>query len=237
MDLLGILVAALTLGIASSAHCALMCGPIQSAWLNQAHWKGTLLYHFGRWITYVLIALIFYSIQRTWLVSFASTQTALILGITLITGALMYIAVDLLFPSSWTRPLMKLASIAGQLPSSQKQFVFGMLNGALPCGMVWMAASMTATQGQLAAIPIIMLAFIVGTLPALYGIKTLHWIMHKLQKAIRWPFQIPGKLKTPTIALIIGVILVVRGLYFQEGLYSGNQHTPEAYCAPIPSAE
>ena len=234
MDVLAVSATAFGLGLASSAHCALMCGPIQEAWMRQAHWKGMLLYHVGRWMTYAVIGLLFYRLQRTYLVALASSESTLMLGITLVTGALMYLLVEFMFPPSWSKPLLKASSWVGRWKGPSRFFAFGILNGALPCGMVWMAASTSASVPSIWAVPVIMLFFTTGTLPALYGIKTLHWIMRKAASTLRLPFAFPAKLKTPTIALIIGVILVVRGVHFQKELFQGTQHTPEALCVPLP---
>ncbi len=235
METLGLLSGAFILGLSSSAHCSLMCGPVQSAWLSETGAFKVGIYHVGRLLSYVLIALGFYSLGKAGIISLSASKGTLMLGISLIFGVMMYLAVEYLLPGSWTRPLLRLSSIAGRLPVAPRLFTFGAINGLLPCGMVWMAASLSSQLSSVLLLPVQMGAFLLGTMPALLGVGILkNWfIRFTSQGASRGQF-LPAKLRIPLLVLLLGIIFATRGYYFGDQLQSsGNLNDPSAVCLPI----
>lgn len=231
METLGILSAAFVLGLSSSGHCALMCGPLQSAWMSKSNLTNALVYHFGRLVTYVLIGLTFYAIGQIWTLPLLASKVTLMLGVSLVFGALFYLFVEYAMPRTWLRPLMRLSSTAGSLPILPRMLVFGGINGLLPCGMVWLAASFTPGVPSLWLVPVVMLTFLFGTLPSLIGVGFLDGLVRKISLPVK---IIPLKLRMPILVLVVGGILLVRGYYFQDALQSqGNLNDPEAICLPI----
>lgn len=231
METLGILSAAFVMGLSSSGHCALMCGPIQSAWMTSHNVGYAALYHFGRLMTYVLLGLSFYALGQIWSLPLLASKATLMLGLSLVLGALFYLFVEFAMPRSWFRPLMRLSAVAGSLPILPRMLLFGSINGLLPCGMVWLAASLTPGVPSLWFVPLVMLTFLLGTLPSLIGVG----VFNRLVQNIILPTKIvPVKLRMPLLVVIVGGILLFRGYYFQDALQSqGNLNDPEAICLPI----
>ena len=237
METLGLLSGAFILGLSSSAHCSLMCGPVQSAWLSATSAFSLGVYHVGRLLSYVLIALGFYSLGKAGIISLSASKGTLMLGISLIFGAMMYLAVEYLLPGSWTRPLLRLSSRAGRLPVVPRLFTFGAINGLLPCGMVWMAASLSSQLSSVLLLPVLMGAFLLGTMPALLGVGAFK------NALVRWTLKypnrgqfLPTKLRIPLLVFLLGIIFATRGYYFGDQLQSsGNQNDPSAVCLPIPN--
>jgi hypothetical protein len=84
-------------------------------------------------------------------------------------------------------------------------FVIGLLNGLLPCGLVYVAAAAAVATGDVIAGLRDMLAFGLGTLPLLLAISLLG---SKLQFVLRFKVQrlIPASL------IIVGTLLLLRGM-------------------------
>jgi len=234
METLGVLSAAFVLGLSSSIHCGVMCGPVQSAWLKSTSITRVGTYHLGRLLSYIGIAFAFFQIGQMTQISWSTTQGTLMLGVSLIIGVLMYLAVEYLLPNSWTRPLLRVSSQAGALPLYPRLFVFGLINGLLPCGMVWMAASLSTQLSSAAALPLLMGSFMMGTLPILLGVGVLRNLIGRITRQNRWTPFLPIKLRIPLLVLFLGLWFAVRGYYFGEQLPApGQLHEAEAICLPI----
>jgi sulfite exporter TauE/SafE len=83
-------------------------------------------------------------------------------------------------------------------------FVLGLLNGLLPCGLVYFALVGTLSTGHLLSGIIFMTMFGVGTLPVMI---LLPWIKDYLTQNFRSKLQ-----KTiPLMLILFGVLLIVRG--------------------------
>ncbi len=84
-------------------------------------------------------------------------------------------------------------------------FVIGLLNGLLPCAMVYIALAGAIAQGDALAGMTFMLFFGLGTLPMMLGATYLGGFVsvnfrNKLQKVI------------PVMIFIIGVLFILRGM-------------------------
>jgi sulfite exporter TauE/SafE len=84
-------------------------------------------------------------------------------------------------------------------------FGIGLLNGLLPCGLVYVACAAATATGDVLSGTRYMIAFGLGTLPMLLAISLLGT---KLQFALRFKVQrlIPASL------LIVGLLLLLRGM-------------------------
>ena len=170
-----IYLSALTIGLLGSFHCIGMCGPIAIALpLKNDNWFtrifGGLLYNTGRTITYALIGAIF-----------GLAGKGLKLGgfqqwVSIVMGAIMVVSV--LFPmlfrrSSWFDNLT--GRFTGGLVSRFRKmfglrtyyslFVIGLLNGFLPCGLVYIAVAGAIAVGEIYEGAIYMVFFGLGTIP------------------------------------------------------------------------
>lgn len=203
------------MGLIGSLHCLGMCGPLALS-LPIRHERlsskigGALLYNLGRVTTYATAGLLLGAVGQT--VSFAGAQQWL--SVTLGVLILIYIV----FPkdyagNSWVARYLNGAFLnlryqLGRLFSSQKQgtlYVIGLLNGLLPCGMVYLALASAVATGNAGQGAVFMAFFGLGTLPALFSVSMFGNFMHqelrlKLRKAV------------PVFLGIMACLLILRGM-------------------------
>lgn len=212
---MAILFSALVLGLMGSFHCAGMCGPIAIALPlhgNTIPQKiyGGLLYNIGRTLTYGVMGALFGLLgQGVEMIGFQQK-------ISVIMGALMIISV--LFPSifknqykldkSWFKFVGKLKTTIGSMfsiRSFSSLFLIGLLNGLLPCGLVYMAIAGAIGTGEVVLGSLYMIAFGLGTIPMLLSISLAGNILSatvrtKINKLI------------PVLVVIVGIFFILRGL-------------------------
>jgi sulfite exporter TauE/SafE len=212
---MAILLSALVLGLMGSFHCAGMCGPIAIALPlhgNTAPQKifGDTLYNVGRTITYGIMGAIFGLLGQG--IQMIGVQQK----ISVIMGAVMIISV--LFPALFKnqyRMDKSMFSLVGKLKkrigemfsirSFQSLFFIGMLNGLLPCGLVYMAIAGAIGTGNAAEGTLYMILFGLGTIPMLLTISLAGNIM---SQAIRRKIN---KL-IPVMVVVVGLLFILRGL-------------------------
>ncbi|MGH1484651.1 MAG: sulfite exporter TauE/SafE family protein [Cellvibrionaceae bacterium] len=178
MDYLSLLTA-FSIGLLGGAHCIGMCGGIIGALTMSLkadqYWARLYLilsYNMGRILSYVLIALLFYSIV-------SSLDGYLSLGFMRIIAGLLLIAMGL-YLANWWRGLVYLEKAGGFLwrfiqpiaksfmpvKTIPQAFLLGMIWGWLPCGLIYSALVYSATGTSAYSAALIMLSFALGTLPA-----------------------------------------------------------------------
>lgn len=202
---------AILLGFVGSAHCAGMCGPLA---LALPHWGrgqssfllGRLLYNFGRILTYAGMGAAFGLLGQG--VAFAGLQrwVSLVLGAGILLGVLLFPRFANRVPVAggvnWLKARLSRLLQRRAMPAL---FGIGLLNGLLPCGLVYVAGAAATATGDVLSGMRYMIAFGLGTLPMLLGISLLGT---KLQFALRLKVQrlIPASL------LIVGLLLLLRGM-------------------------
>lgn len=206
---------ALIFGLLGSFHCIGMCGPIAfmlpvSRDNELKKFIQVLLYHAGRLLAYSTIGLAFGIVGKT--LNLFDLQQHL----SILTGILMISVI--LIPSLATSKsnisgpitlaIGKIKSSMGGLlkkKSPDMFFTIGVLNGFLPCGLVYLAvfgavASGTALQGSL-----YMILFGLGTIPLMTSVVySKGLISPALRQQVR-------KL-IPVFVVLIGIIFIIRGL-------------------------
>lgn len=213
---------AFSLGLLSSLHCLGMCGPLALASQGifrekkTAAWLIALLYNGGRIISYMTLGVVFGLFGS--LLALTGYQKA----ISIATGVLLLIIFA--FSIQPDALLSKVTVIKNAFNVIQQVFlrwsknrlylsriVLGILNGFLPCGMVYIAlAGALSLQNSLGAMGF-MLFFGLGTFPAMAGIMLAgkwfqsHWRM-SLQKVY------------PIVSLLLGLYLIYRGLFSKTPL-------------------
>ncbi len=212
---MAILISALVLGLMGSFHCAGMCGPIAIALPlhgNTIPQKifGGALYNIGRTVTYGIMGAIFGFLgQGVEMLGFQQK-------ISVIMGALMIISV--LFPvlfknqyrmdKSWFSFVGKLKKSIGKMfsiRSFSSLFFIGLLNGLLPCGLVYMAIAGAIGTGEVVLGSLYMILFGLGTIPMLLSISLAGNVMsiavrNKINKLI------------PVLVVVVGIFFILRGL-------------------------
>ncbi len=209
------LAAALALGLAGSLHCVGMCGPLALALPRAAGGKaaflaGRLLYNLGRAVTYAGMGAVFGLLGKTLLL--AGWQR----GLSIAAGALMvaYAIATLWGGSRWTLESAGLRFVApiqralGRLlaqGSPRGLFTIGLLNGLLPCGLVYVALAGAAASGSPGPGAAFMFVFGLGTLPLMLAVALLG---PSLQHRLR------GRIQTviPILLAVLGILVILRGL-------------------------
>ena len=157
-----LLTAALVAGLLGSMHCVGMCGGF-AAGCSRAR-LGLPAWHTGRILTYGLLG------------ALAGAAGHLVPGPAWLPGALasvllVWFALALagLVPEPRLIPpgLRRAGSHALQQPSTTAQFLFGVVNGFLPCGLVYSALTVPVALEDPVSGALVMLAFGLGTVPAL----------------------------------------------------------------------
>ncbi|WP_163411186.1 sulfite exporter TauE/SafE family protein [Flavobacterium ajazii] len=209
------LYSAFILGLISSLHCVGMCGPIAMMLpvdhQNEAKKVTQIItYHLGRLTAYTTIGLIFGLLGRGFFLVGLQQKMSIFIGLAMIAAVL--IPERIFSKYNFSKPVYKVISnIKSSLGSQFKNksykslFTIGLLNGFLPCGMVYVAL-FGAIAMQSAGFGILyMLLFGLGTIPLMTVVVYIHSLLklpfrNKIQKAI------------PYVAVIIGVLFILRGL-------------------------
>ncbi len=199
------------LGLASSFHCMTMCGPISMALpLNRQSNKtligGILSNNIGRITTYTLLGLILGTIGFS-LGIFRFFQVGSILfGLTLIVLAWRRQWINKLefrnhALNQWTS--RKMGALLKQ-QGTFKLFLIGLLNGLLPCGMIFLALASSLLASNPWETALGMSFFGLGTLP---GMISVAFFAQKMGQSFR------GKLTHvyPYLLTLIGILVILRG--------------------------
>jgi uncharacterized protein len=206
---------ALSMGLISSIHCIGMCGPIALALpvRTESKWRrfaGLLTYNAGRTFTYGCLGIIVGTIgtSLSWL-GFLRYGSVLIGGL-MLASVLWPAAVTrhMHFPALWTQMVSGIKQRMGKAlkrGNVSRTLVLGMLNGLIPCGLVYMALVSSVVTGSIAGGGIFMLLFGLGTIPAMAGIGLAGQL---LTPALRTRFR---KL-TPVLIAVAGIWLIARGI-------------------------
>jgi sulfite exporter TauE/SafE len=192
-----------------------MCGPIALAiplktdsWLARIF--GGVLYNLGRAITYAVMGAVFGLLGRGLVMSGFQQWVSIVMG------AIMILSV--ITPSIYKNRFNAdkgVFSFVGKLKMSlgklfaQRSYgsllMIGLLNGLLPCGLVYFAIAGAIATGSSASGSLFMFIFGLGTLPMLLAISLLgNMITLELRKKIT-------KL-IPYAIVFIGVLFILRGL-------------------------
>jgi sulfite exporter TauE/SafE len=164
--------AAFILGLTGSLHCVGMCGPIAlliSGNNRKQYIINRIAYHLGRTVTYMTMGLVMGLMGKIF--QFGGWQSYLSLG----GGAI--IILFLLAPSIHAKiPIfstlfVKLKSLLGKHLRSGKLYsnvLTGLLNGFLPCGLVYSALLLALVQPSIEYSVLAMALFGLATIPALF---------------------------------------------------------------------
>jgi sulfite exporter TauE/SafE len=192
-----------------------MCGPIAMMLPvdrnNQAKKVTQILtYHLGRLTAYASIGLIFGLLGRGLYLAGFQQKMSIFIGVAMI--IVILIPEKVFAKYNFSKPMFKLISkIKSTLGSQFKKksykslFTIGLLNGFLPCGMVYVALfGAIAMQNEFYG-TLYMILFGLGTVPMMSSVVYLNSFLtismrNKIQKFI------------PFAAIIIGVLFILRGL-------------------------
>lgn len=197
------------MGFLGSLHCAGMCGPIMI--ILPFHvltgWKrvlGITFYHLGRITVYAIMGVVLFSFKALFHPQWQQTISLVLGGAMLLFGLFSFISSG---SAAWVPQsgfVKKQAARFMGNPSLPALTIAGMLNGMLPCGLVYMALAMAVASPSLQQAILSMYAFGLGTLPMLVSIIVLRRKFSFVQKA-------SFKKYIPLAFFAMGALLLLRG--------------------------
>lgn len=222
---------ALLLGLLGGVHCAGMCGPLMLALPRPAGGATSFIlarlsYQFGRVFTYCALGLIFGLLGTGFAMAGVQRFASIALGVAMLIGLLA--SRKLLLAAPLARLVGKLRNAMSGLLARRSlvsHTLLGLLNGLLPCGLVYVACAGAVAAGSLAGGVAWMALFGLGTIPVMLGISLSG---HLLPATIR--LQLARLV--PAGVVLVAALLILRGLslgipYLSPDLAAG----PSANCA------
>lgn len=222
---------AFLMGLLGSLHCAVMCGPLmlslpiqKTSYLKSAF--QLLLYQFGRVLVYTLMGVLVGWVGSSFTI-FANQQT-----LSLIIGIVLVVFVMLQFSGFYSKslnniqyqmvaPISKMMGKLFGLPLWG--FFAGLLNGLIPCGMVYLALATALNSATIQGGATFMFLFGLGTTPlmlmiSLGGIYLKRYIKFDTRRLI------------PYFMLFIGILFIMRSADLGIPFLSPNagHHAPSS---------
>lgn len=209
------LYSALLFGLISSLHCIGMCGPIAMMLpVNRSNPAQKVLqiiiYHLGRISAYALLGLIFGLLGRGFYMAGIQQQLSIAVGILMI--VIVVVPEKEFMKYNFSKPVYRLLSkVKNHLGNQFKRkspdalFTIGLLNGFLPCGLVYAALFGAIAMQNITLSISYMILYGIGTIPMISAVVYLSNLIsipvrNKLQKII------------PIVAVFIGIMFIFRGL-------------------------
>ncbi|WP_345164282.1 sulfite exporter TauE/SafE family protein [Nibribacter koreensis] len=226
--------AGLVIGFISSFHCVGMCGPIAMALpvgrgTGASFLGGRLLYNIGRLSTYVLLGALAGAIGST--LNLAGWQQTLSIA----SGVMMLLLVVLpaatsnkinrwLGTEKWWNVLRRAMAKHFGNGSPRSLYQIGVLNGLLPCGMVYFALAGALSAPGVGGAMLYMAMFGLGTIP-------LMWLVSLSGKMIQPKMRYYMRIAVPYVAGCLAVLFILRGLnlgvpYISPQLVTTTQEAP-----------
>jgi sulfite exporter TauE/SafE len=204
-----VLFAAISLGFLGSFHCIGMCGPIALA--LPVHNKPLLeknllilVYNVGRILTYSILGVLAGLVGKSFVIAGFQQSLSILIGMLL----LLFIFLPKRFNLGglhffvWLKAtLSKLFSIR----SNSSLFFIGLLNGLLPCGLVYVALAGAVATGDWVQGAWFMAGFGVGTMPMMFVLP--------LASGLASPsFRSGINRFMPAVVTTMALVLILRGL-------------------------
>lgn len=224
------------MGMLGSFHCVGMCGPLalslplssNSLW---AKFSGAFLYNSGRIVTYAAFGAVFGIIGNSVAMFGYQQWLSVIMGIAIIVFVVLPKTASpfknnhgvLAFFERLRAGLGKLFFKKGY----SSLFAIGLLNGLLPCGLVYMAAAGAVATGDVKSSVLFMVFFGLGTLPVMWSIAFFgNYVGVSLRQKIRKAY--------PYMMTVMACLLILRGLglgipYVSPKVDAGNKVAHNCY--------
>jgi len=209
---------AFLIGLAGSLHCVGMCGPIAMALPHQGAYRWAmvgklLLYHLGRITTYAGLGMLIGFLGQGLVMAGVQMYVSVVLGGLLLLVALLSINVETIVHrwapvrtfQQWVRRHMsRLLNARG----SSALVGIGMLNGLLPCGLVYMAVVGAVATGSVVQGAAYMALFGAGTIPLMLLTSVAGQFID-----VRWRNRL--RRLTPILLVVFAILFISRGLQFE----------------------
>lgn len=203
------------LGLVSSLHCVGMCGPfvlmLPFSRSNPSRKVLQLLsYHAGRIASYAVLGLLFGLAGKGLYLAGLQQRLSLLLGLVMLGLVLL--------PFGWRALERSMLPAFGMLSGIRTKavarlqkgslplfLVFGMLNGLLPCAMVYAALFGATAMADPVSGMLFMVAFGLGIVPLLSAVGYLdRFLQPSIRKRLRYAM--------PVATAVVAVLLILRGL-------------------------
>ena len=212
---IALIISALGLGFASGFHCIGMCGPIAlSLGLTKKQatnfYLQNLTYQFGRIATYSILGALLGIIGQGFEMAGFQQYLTIGVGILLIVMAIFsfggkdFASKIPFLTSTLLKVKLKLSKLL-QKADYRSRFATGLLNGLLPCGMVYMALTASLAAGGIWQSSLFMGLFGLGTLPFMFAVVLLGNLMTTA-------FRIKILKFIPIMMIILGGLFILRGM-------------------------
>ncbi len=209
-----LIIAALTMGLLGSFHCVGMCGPLalslplsnNSLW---AKFSGAFLYNAGRVVTYSTFGLVFGAIGKSVALFGYQQWLSIGLGLLIIVFIILPKKTTAISKNNFVMILFeKIRASLGQLffkKNYSSLFSIGLLNGLLPCGLVYMAAAGAVATGDIVNSILFMAFFGLGTLPVMWTVAFFgNYVGIGVRQKIRRVY--------PFMMVLMASLLILRGM-------------------------
>lgn len=227
------LLAPILLGLAASLHCIGMCGPLMLALPLDAAGKRHVLvqmltYHSGRILTYAALGVLFGLLGKGIYVAGFQKSLSIGAGVLMLTMAFVawrfeQLVVRLPGFGAFTSKIK--VGIGKRLRYSTAGAVFsvGLLNGLLPCGMVYSALAGAISTTEAAEGGVFMALFGLGTLPMMLGVGVAG-------RSLGVSFRQKLRIAQPLLLTLAGLLLLQRGLHLDLSLFESAVPKPGYQC-------
>ncbi len=236
---------AFLIGLAGSLHCIGMCGPIAIALPTgtsplPAYVTGRVLYNIGRTITYSLMGLACGFVGKTILVAGYQRWLSIALGVLILLAVFLpsKYAVKLTGAGWHSQQVGRLKKVWRHFFSKStvgSLFVIGVLNGFLPCGLVYVALAGSLATGAPFEGAAYMAMFGLGTLPVMLAMSLFGTMIGLgLRQRLRRLLPVGG--------VILACLFILRGLslgipYVSPKMEQNSMGETEVQCCPHSTPE
>ena len=202
-------------GLLGSMHCLGMCGPLALAVPHSDNGKlhaviDDLLYNGGRIFTYIILGMIVGAFGSSIKLAGYQEVLSLTIGILILLTVLLpgKIRKSILENSFFEKISIKFRFFFNKAMQSNTKLsllVLGLLNGLLPCGLVYVALATASVFAQPLRSGTYMLFFGLGTLPVMFTI-------FMVRKLIKLNFRQKLLKLVPFGVAVIACLLILRGM-------------------------
>jgi sulfite exporter TauE/SafE len=201
---------AILTGLAGSLHCIGMCGPLAMALpLSESksrNFANRAVYNLGRILSYGALGAIFGLLGKSF--SFFGLQQGLSIGAGIFLLVVLFLGVNsnrIGILSKWSAFLTSLFNKLWNSKTGMGPILFGLVNGFLPCGLVYVALAGAVVTSNPSDGFIYMVLFGLGTFPAMYFVSVLKpFASFKLKRLF--------KKLSPVLVFIFACLFIIRGM-------------------------
>lgn len=220
---------AFLLGLTGSVHCAGMCGPLvmalPKARVGDSMWvAGRVAYNSGRVSTYSLMGACCGALGERLAIAGMQRWVSLAAGVLVLLSLLVKSRfASGSFLERYVGRIKLAVSRLLRVRTLPSLFALGLINGILPCGLVYVALAAAVASNGLVQGALYMAVFGLGTTPMMLAVG---FVGPKLAMNLRWRLQ----RLAPLAAVMVGVLLVLRGLALGIPYVSPNVEAGHFQC-------